>query len=112
MTFSLTRMRKAFTAHMAEEVTYVPRKGTPRVISAVVDRQPKTSLSEMQGRTNALPFFQIEVENDPATGISADELDTGGDRIEVAVRVGQIQESRAIRRIVSQDEGMIVLEVR
>lgn len=112
MTFSLTRTRKAFTAHFAEDVTYIPRKGTARVVSAVVDRSPPQALSEIPGRTNAVPMMMIEVENDVSTGISADELDTGGDRIEVAIRVGGLQESRAIRRIVSQDEGMIVLEVR
>lgn len=112
MTFSLARQRKAFTAHFAEEVTYLPAKGTARVISAVVDRSPPTTLPEIPGRSNAVTQFNIEVENDPSTGISADELDTGGDRIEVAARVGGIATSKSIRRIVSQDDGMIVLEVR
>jgi len=108
MAFSLDRLTRIFSAHFAEEVVYRPSRGQPRRIKAVVDRQLPTALGELR----PIQMMVIEVDNDPITGITADELDTGSDRIEVARVVGGVAESRDIAQIISQDEGRISMEVR
>jgi hypothetical protein len=108
MAFSLDRLTRCFSSHFAEEVVYRPAKGLPRRIKAVVDRQSPVPI----GESRPIQFLLIEVDNDPITGITADEIDTGRDRIEVARVVGGVPESRDIGQVVNQDEGRITMEVR
>lgn len=110
MAFSLNNSiaRRVFSAHMAEEVVYRPAKGSPRRIMAMVDRQNPVPI----GESRPIQFIVIEVDNDPRTGITRTELDTGGDRIDLARETGGEPESRDIARVVTEDEGRIALEVR
>lgn len=102
------------TAHLAscgESVKYKPTGGgDPRTITAVVTRgQP----DELEGAGfGHSPLTTLFVANDNTTGISADEIDTGGDMIEYAVRIGESVEDRRITKIVQQDAGMLELELR
>ena len=59
-----------------------------------------------------LPTFEIHVKNDSTLGISSEELNLGGDSIEFAMRVGQAKARRSITRLISHDEGMLILECR
>jgi hypothetical protein len=100
----------------AEVVTYYPHRfygdtvREPRVIKAVVMREQITALSE-DVVTN-LPMFQVHVANDPVDGISSEELDTGGDQIELSPRDGEPAQRRSITQLITQDHGMLVLECR
>lgn len=100
----------------AEVVTYYPHRfygdavREPRVIKAVVQREQTTAYSE-DAVTN-LPVFQIHVANDSVYGISSEELDTGGDQIELPPRDGETPQRRSILQLVTQDHGMLVLECR
>ena len=52
----------------------------------------------------------IHVRNDAALGISSAEVDLGGDKVDLALRLGLAAQPHSIARIVSQDAGMLVLE--
>jgi hypothetical protein len=100
----------------AEVVTYYPHRfygdtaRAPREIKAVVMREQTTAFNE-DVVTN-LPVFQVHVANDATYGISSEELDTGGDQIELPPRDGDTPQRRAITQLITQDHGMLVLECR
>jgi hypothetical protein len=91
-----------------ETVTYRPAHGRPRSIRAIVDRDAPS----MFGDVGVTPTIRVTVANDSATGISSRNVRTGSDQIDVSERSGEAAVSRKITRIVSHDEGMMVLEVR
>lgn len=99
--------------HFAESVTYYPHRfgaaATPRVISAVVTRNQVATFNPDE---QILPEFEVRVANDSTTGISSDELNTGGDMIALAVRVGETATKRSVQLLVEHDEGMLVLTCR
>lgn len=100
----------------AETVTYHPYRyatdsvRVEREIKAVVTRNQVSAFTP-DGEV-ILPELEIRVANDATTGISRDEIDTGGDQIEVAVKVGGTAERRSIQYITESDEGMLVLICR
>ena len=100
----------------AEAVTYYPHRfygaalRSPRAINAVVFREQIASLTE--DVETVLPVYEVHVANDSVTGISSNEIDTGGDQIELPSRDGKTAEKKTITRIVTQDHGMLVLECR
>jgi hypothetical protein len=104
------------TGEFAELVTYYPHRfygesaREPRSISAIVVREQIEVLSE-DVITNA-PSFEVHVANSSTLGISSDEIDTGGDQIEFPPRDGKTAERRTITRLVTQDNGMLILECR
>ena len=95
----------------AESLVYYPRLGESRCINGVVVRESLTTLAEDGGET-VVPTFEIHVENDSTYGISSDEINLGGDALAFAIRVGEARSTRTITRIMSHDEGMLVLECR
>lgn len=100
----------------AEQVVYYPHRfygeaaRDARTIKAVVEREELAAADNQAAGT--LQIFTVHVHNDVVTGISSDELDTGGDQIEFAPRDGKASERKAILRLVTQDNGMLVLECR
>ena len=98
-------------SEFAEQVTYYPRGGgESRTIEAVVFRESIEPYAEDE--VTSLDVFQIHVANDAVDGISSNEIDTGGDAIDVAPRDGKSVVRKRITRILTQDQGMLVLEVR
>lgn len=101
--------------HFAEQVTYYPHRyhtdaaRSPRTIKAVVTRNQVASFNADE---QVLPEFEIRVANSATLGISSEELDTGGDQIEFAVRVGETPTRRTIQYVTEHDEGMLVLICR
>ncbi len=79
----------------------------PRPIKAILDRNPLV-LGAGRVTENAIGVW---VDNDATTGISSAEIDRGGDRIKLAVNIGQAQVERTINRIVRQTKGWLLLEV-
>ena len=93
-----------------EEVTYVPLTGDQRVIRAVVTRNVPEPIAE--NKKTSSPVLIVEVRNSATLGISSAEIDLGGDKISLPVRVGKTAESRPITQILSQDTGTLRLELR
>ena len=98
------------TDDFAEEVTYYPRTGTARTVDAIVIREALAVLTE--DGDAVIPLFEIHVANTETRGITSEELNLGGDRIEFAVRVGGALTRRTITKLVGHDEGMLILECR
>ena len=93
-----------------ETVTYKPRASGSRSITAIVSRERPEGLDGAPH--GSAPLLTIEVANDSTTGISSDKVDTGGDIVEMAVRIGETAQDRPIKEIISQDAGMMRLELR
>lgn len=97
------------TADFAEPVVYTKTTGAQRSINAIVSRD---QWGTVPGTDTEAPLFDVHVANSTTLGISSDEIAIGKDKISFAVRIGQPPTSRTIQRIVSHDEGMLVLECR
>ena len=60
----------------------------------------------------ARPEIVLHVANSATTGIAAATLDTGRDKVVLAPRHDGATQELHIREILSQDDGMLQLEVR
>lgn len=102
--------RPALMQTFSQSVVYTKTTGATRTIDAVVIRDGWTTLP---GTNDEVPFYEVHVANDLTSGISAGELVVGKETLSFAIRAGQASVSaRTIIRIVSHDEGMLVLECR
>ena len=93
----------------SEYVTYFPASGAARRIWAVVFRpgaEPMDGLAGGQYEVN-----EVLVKNNSTDGIASDQVDTGGDKLEVATRSGKKPVTVRIIEILSQDAGMMKLKV-
>lgn len=105
------------SSEFAETVTYYPYQypgdaaRDPRSIVAVVIREQLSSFGE-DGSEAVLPVYQVHVANDSTNGIAGDELDLGGDQIALPPRDGETAERKSITQLLTQDNGMLVLECR
>lgn len=98
-----------FLANFGEPVTYHPKGGSTRDIVAIVDRNPVASITGLpHGNT---PRMLLIVKNSADDGISSSEVNTGGDKIALDVRIGQADQQRRITSVVWNDVGMMHLEV-
>ena len=100
----------AFLAAFGEPGTYLPRGGGERAITIIVDRDGNTPIDGVPSGNSG--YFLITVKNSATEGISSTEIDTGGDKIKFANRIGKTATNKSILKIVSQDAGMIQLEAR
>ena len=104
---STTEIEAILKVH-GESVTYQPSGGAPRNILAVPNRQPPSALTGAPHGT--APMSTWVVANNAITGISSAELNTGGDKLNIAVNLGETPQGRSIVRIISQDaDGMEIL---
>lgn len=106
----LSKETTEYLLRYGEEVIYIPRSGDSRTIRAVVVRE--SIASEMTGFSAPTPVITVWVANDSTYGISASELDRGGDKISVAVKPGAQSTELAIVSTTIQDGDMIAIEVR
>lgn len=91
-----------------ETVTYHPADGTqPRAITAMVERQPLTVIPET-GEQIAESII-VRVKNDGTLGIASEEVDTGGDEIELPTEVNARPQKRSIVRVLSDSNGLVRL---
>jgi len=110
MTLLSGTTEKIISALGGEALTYKPAGGGTRAISAIVDRRDISPLgSAPHGHSQRL---EILVVNDATDGIAATEVDTGGDMVTVARRIGEAAQDRPIKKIVNQDSDGVLLEVR
>lgn len=99
-----------FLSEFGEDIKYLPNGGGEREIRAVVDRElPAEIPGAGQGQSSVIIII---VANSATTGISASEIDTGGDKVELAMRMGETVKQRRITKMIQQDAGMLTLEVR
>ena len=92
----------------AEVVTYFPRSGNSRQIKAVVTRTEAEPAPAADGLV--APVFEVLVRNDSTAGIASDELDTGGDKIEMAVKVGDRPRQLRLARLINHDAGLCLIK--
>ncbi len=98
-----------FLAAFGEAVTYYPKGGGSRDIIAVVDRNPVAGIDGVpHGNTSKLV---VKVKNDSDDGISSSEVETGGDKIKLSVRIGKTASQKRINSIHWHDYGMMYLGV-
>jgi len=99
-----------FLTTFGESVTYWPNGGGSREITAVVSRDRP---DDLDGAPHGqAPRLTITVANDDTKGISSSEVDTGGDKVALQVKIGESTQQRRITKILSQDAGMMKLELR
>lgn len=93
----------------AESIVYTKRSGATRTINAVVDRDP---LEDQNG--HVVHAIYITVANSTTLGIALSELNTGGDRVTLAPRLGQDTETMDLlpKNLISQDAGMLRFRLR
>lgn len=109
--------KRMIDAFDPETLVYRPGTGAARNVKALVDREPPAGTPEVgQAISKAIRIAVVnqatDAGDDTYGGISATEIDTGRDRIDVARRVGQTAVSRPFGAMVEQDGGMLNLEVR
>jgi len=93
----------------AEKIEVHAERQRPRVISAIVDRNPPAPLGEAP---NVLAGkLTITVANDPLKGIWSQEIDRATLKIKVALLDGGVAELRPVGTIEKQDAGMLTLWV-
>jgi hypothetical protein len=92
----------------AEYVTYIPLSGSRRKIQAVVTRNEADQIAEVQGGN--LPKIEVLVENDFINGITSEQIDTGGDKIEMAERVDEKPVILRLVNIINHDAGFMLIE--
>lgn len=96
-----------------EIVIYRPNGGRPRSIQMILDRNPPEPVEEVPGVV--APRIIGSALNDERLGISshrATEIDTGGDAVDVAVRVGGEVTTRPITKVIRHDEAVIEVAIR
>jgi D-arabinose 1-dehydrogenase-like Zn-dependent alcohol dehydrogenase len=88
----------------AESVTYTKRSGATRTIKVVVDREP---MEDQNG--HVVHAIYVTLANSTTLGVALSELNTGGDRLTLAPRIGQDTETLDLfpKNLISQDAGML-----
>jgi hypothetical protein len=94
------------TDDFAEAITYNFRTGTTRALNAIVNREPysffdATGNASMASMTIVIPTV--------VDGVLASEIDTGGDSVSLALKVGGTVVNKAVLAILNQDFGAIKL---
>ena len=93
-------------AQQTEQVIYRPNGGKDREITALVDRTGSDSIGGP-----SRPVFLVTAVNDRLDGISAAEIDRGGDKIAVDEKYGEGDpQDRNIGRMSFQDPDWITVE--
>jgi len=109
--------KRMIDAFDPETLVYRPDGGTARNVKALVDRETPAPTAEAPRAMApeihvALVNQATSSDDDTYGGISAGEIDTGKDRIVIALRAGATAVERGLGPLVEQDGGMIRLEVR
>jgi hypothetical protein len=93
----------------AEYVTYFPSSGASRRIQAVVFRPGPELIDGLAGGQREA--IEVLVKNSSTDGIASDQVNTGGDKIELGAREGKVPTMTSIVEILNQDAGMVKLKV-
>lgn len=93
-----------------EAVVYRPKNGPARTIQAIVNRDPPVQAQEFT--TATADQFVVEVLADEINGIGIREINTGGDQVDIAKRKGLTPVTMSVQKLLSQDGGVVQIEVR
>ena len=92
----------------AKYVSYYAAGGdTERRILALITYLGPQPMDGMRGGSR--PQYEILIRNDAAAGITAAELDTGTDKLQIPPRIGRAAITVRIANIVKQDKAMLLL---
>lgn len=92
-----------------ETITYYADGGDAgRSITAKVERNVAAPAETEQ----AGPSLVVTVLDNSTTGISATEIDDGGDEVSVALVAGGTAERRQITRVIDDSNGLVRFQVR
>jgi hypothetical protein len=97
-------------SQFGESITYWPRAGGSRLIDAIIEREPP-AIYDASGNA-VMPRAVIRVYNSCRSGIASNEIDTGGDEVELELKIGdRIKKRCSVMVMQSQDSGVTVLAV-
>lgn len=86
-----------------ESLTYHPRGGVARTVKGIVERDVEViSEAGVSGKATIVRVLDKSV-----CGIQSTEIDTGGDEIEVSLRVGDVAKRKSIMRVMSTANGVV-----
>lgn len=93
-----------------EAIVYAPHGGTPRTITAIVDRNPVALLATMQDvpSVGVLVGVLNDADNASLGGIDVASVNFGGDRVQLAIKPGGTAEYLALQSLVSSNGGLNV----
>ena len=91
----------------SETITYYPRTGGSRQIEAIVEYLGPQPMDGLAGGSR--PAFDILVKNHPTQGLTSRELDTGGDKIKLPMRIDLAGRIVRLTKIMAQDKAMLRL---
>ncbi|MDD5108299.1 MAG: hypothetical protein PHC29_02135 [Candidatus Omnitrophica bacterium] len=90
-------------AAFAEDLTYTPKAGVPKIIKAVIIRKRLDPAYEDTGRV-LLNQGEIFIANDAAAGVTS--INKGGDIVSFAETIGGAVISWIVADILDHDEGI------
>ncbi|UCE36665.1 MAG: hypothetical protein JSW00_14275 [Thermoplasmata archaeon] len=90
-----------------DTIVYLKRSGTTRNIKAILEYPGPEGLMGLSGGER--PVIDVYVENHIIRGISPAEIDTGGDKVQVPLRIGLTVKTVRIIDIVAQDRTIMHL---
>jgi hypothetical protein len=96
------------TDGFGETVTYTARGKAPKTLEAVVFRNPPAPVNG--SLTATAPLMTVWVRNHATYGVTS--VDTGGDTITVAERVGDTPKAHPVDSVLKQEGGMWQLRLR
>jgi hypothetical protein len=94
-----------------ETIVYRNKAGVARPITGIVDRAP-AEVFNAAGDLVLSPELTIRVHNDSTLGITATELNTGGDKVDVAVKTGADRTTRSLVLLLNSDGGVTEIAVK
>ena len=106
MDFVVGEIMTAAIADFGEDVEYLPRDGIAREVKALVDRSPAEPVDALGGRVLGRRI-ELMFLNDPLAGVTADEIDTGGDAVRVPLIYGRDPVELNITTMVEHDPGAV-----
>lgn len=111
----LTNTANDFLTEFGEPITYLPASGGGREITAIIDREPPAELdgmSQVYGSRLIIGVANRCVAYKGINGISSAEINISKDKAMLPVRIKETAVTKLITKIISQDAGMMKLEVR
>lgn len=97
--------------YFGEDLVYLPASGAEgRPIKGIVERGAMEILAEIGD--HATQAIIVQVLSHGVRGILASEIDTGGDRIRVALRIGDLPVDRPIVKVIDDSGGFVRFAVQ
>jgi hypothetical protein len=97
--------------YFGEDLVYLPENGAEgRPIKGIVERGALEIIAEIGDHVSQAIIVQVL--SHKLRGILASEIDTGGDRIRVALRIGDDPVERPIVKVISDSGGFVRFAVQ